>query len=80
MARGDGTAHPVLWRVFMAQQINIQHGGAVIGAWEIEQLPDEWLDAFQGLADLPRRKKRQNAIHNLHQQFRNDYRRKHYGD
>ena len=31
--------------------INESHGGVVIAAWEVDQLPDTWIDAFAVLRD-----------------------------
>jgi len=35
----------------MAQRVNLAHQGIVIGAWDIDQLPEEWLDAMMGFVD-----------------------------
>ncbi len=45
--------HPKIVAVQLAKLINLQCGGAVITPWEIEQLEEEWLDVFEGLAELP---------------------------
>lgn len=40
------TAHPQLARLFIARTINHLHGGPVIGAWDIDGLPDDWVAGF----------------------------------
>jgi len=32
--------------ILLAQKINTLSGGAVIAPWEVNDLPDDWLDAF----------------------------------
>jgi hypothetical protein len=39
--------------VELARLINLQCAGAVIAPWEVDQLDDEWVDVFKGLAELP---------------------------
>ncbi len=54
VARTGRTNDPFLSNIFIAQRINRLSGGAVIAAWEVDQLPDDVLDVFAGLAnDLP---------------------------
>lgn len=54
LADGQGTSEPHLAAIFQARQINQALGGAFVGPWDVDELPDEWLDAFRGLAvDLP---------------------------
>ena len=50
--------------------INQQHGAAVIAAWQVDSLPLDWLDAFLALDDLPRRKRRQQAIERVFEKAR----------
>ena len=39
----------------IANAINPQAGGAVIGPWEVDQLSQEWIDAFMAVSrDLPK--------------------------
>jgi hypothetical protein len=45
--------------------INRFSGGTVIAPWEVEQLDDEWIDVFTGLADLPRLRKDYQAFEKL---------------
>jgi len=39
--------------VELAKLINLQCAGAVIAPWEVDQLDEEWVDVFKGLAELP---------------------------
>lgn len=41
------TDHPRWKMIMLAQQINRLSGGALVAPWELEQWPDEWLDAYQ---------------------------------
>jgi len=42
----------------IARIINMAHGGTVIGSWEVDELPDEYIDACRALVvDLPGIKK-----------------------
>ncbi len=43
------TDDPMLGAILLAKQINELCGGAVIAPGEVDELPDEWLDA---LADI----------------------------
>lgn len=40
------TDNPYFVAVLTANKINRLCGGAVIAPWEIDQLPDDWLDAI----------------------------------
>jgi len=44
------TTHPMLAAIAMAGSINKQAGGALVAPWELDHLPDEWLDAYRVLA------------------------------
>jgi hypothetical protein len=54
----------------MAQRINHLHGGAVVAAWEVDELDEFWLMALMGLSDLPRRQGPQKAIDRKFADFR----------
>ena len=45
-AQSGATTHPTLSKIQLANMTNRLHGGPVIAAWEIDQLPDDWLDAM----------------------------------
>lgn len=49
--RHQGTNHPLLKNILLAQRINRASGGTVIAPWEVDQLPWTWLDAFAALTD-----------------------------
>lgn len=49
LARKRGTTHPLIVAFLAAQRINQAAGGAVISPWELDELPDEWLDAALAL-------------------------------
>ena len=62
--------HPRLDQLSLARVINRMHGGPVITAWEVEQLTDEWIDLYLGIAvDLPRKQERARAIKKLFNEF-----------
>jgi len=48
----------MLIRIFKARAVNMAHGGTVISAWEVDNLPDEFVDACTAIVnDLPGMKK-----------------------
>ena len=58
----------------IARIINKVHGGPVISAMEVDQLDDEWIDLFLGIAvDLPKRQARRKAIDIKFAQFQREY-------
>jgi hypothetical protein len=53
-ASGGASSDPFLRKVFAAQAINRVHGGAVVSAWDVDELDEATIDVFYGLAhDLP---------------------------
>jgi hypothetical protein len=50
------TSNPYLARIALARMINQASGGAVIAPWEVENLPDDWLDAFRVQASSGQRR------------------------
>ena len=40
------TDNPYFSSILLAQKINALSGGAVIAPWDVNELPDDWLDAF----------------------------------
>lgn len=38
-------------RIIRAQKINQVMGGAAVMPWEVDELPEEWLDLFSGMVD-----------------------------
>ena len=53
IAQNKSVNHPRLLSVQTAKMINMYSGGTVIAPWEVDQLDDEWIDVFFGIADLP---------------------------
>ena len=55
IARRGTTSHPILSNLFVAREFN-QLCGTTIGPWDVEQLPDVWIDAVtavtHGLKEL----------------------------
>lgn len=48
----------MLIRIFKARAVNMAHGGTVVSAWNVDDLPDEFIDACDALInDLPNMKK-----------------------
>lgn len=63
LARGKGTDEPHLSSILMAQAINRIMGGALVTPWNLNDLPDDWLDAFSALAyDLPEMRAGQSKV------------------
>ena len=42
----SGSDDPILRRITMARIVNSVCAGAVVAPWDVEDLDDEWLDAF----------------------------------
>ncbi len=38
-------------RIIRAQKINQVMGGAAVMPWEVDELPEEWIDLFNGMVD-----------------------------
>jgi len=54
VARRGATQHPALRQILTAQIINRTLGGVVVRPWEVDELPDEWIDTIMALAtELP---------------------------
>lgn len=49
MANGGAVEHPILQKIMLARYTNQAHAAPVIAAWEVDQLPDDWLDAMIAL-------------------------------
>lgn len=55
MSANGKTQQEMLVQISRAQRINRAMGGIVVLPWEVDQVPDEWLMAFEALSDrLPR--------------------------
>ncbi len=55
-AQKGETVHEKILAVDLAKMINLFSGGAVIAPWEVDQLDDEWVAVFRGLASLTSRR------------------------
>jgi len=65
------TTHPTLARILRAQKINRLSGGALVAPWEVDELSDEWLDAYAALdRDLPARQEAQAKVAAAFARFR----------
>jgi hypothetical protein len=51
IARSGQTNDERLIKIIRAQQINHVVGGAAVMPWEVDELPEEWLDLFTGMVD-----------------------------
>lgn len=79
LARKRGTAHPLLSAYLIAQRINRASGGSVIAPWEVDNLPDEWLDAAEMLVDDVRQMAQgYRQVDNVLEKWRAEHRKK-YG-
>jgi hypothetical protein len=48
IAKQGTTSHPILARVFLARMVN-RACGTTIGPWDVDELPDVFLDALRAL-------------------------------
>jgi hypothetical protein len=77
VAQQGRTTHPQLSRIYLARTFN-GLCGAVIAPWEIDDLPDEWLDALLALTDdLPELQSGLQQVKQIQDQIRAQYARKH---
>jgi hypothetical protein len=54
LADGQGTSEAHVAAIIQAQMINRVLGGALVAPWEVDELPNEWLDVFRAMAvELP---------------------------
>lgn len=67
------TDHPRWKMIMLAEQINRRSGGALVAPWELEQLPDEWLDAYDILLRGVPQTKYKNPLENLFVKFRRQH-------
>ena len=74
MARTGRTSHPGIQAVWLAQQINMISNGAVIAPWEIDHLPEEWIEIILGMStDLPEMKKARDNVQKYFEKHRKDH-------
>lgn len=51
LSAGEGTRETHTASIILAKKVNTALGGAFVSPWEVEELPDSWLEAVQGLTD-----------------------------
>lgn len=74
LARNESIRHPMVADILRANEINRICGGAVISPWEIDDLPMDWLDTFEGLAvDLPKMRKGQGQVESFKERWRKQH-------
>jgi len=71
VARTGATGHPQIQAVWLAHIVNRYCGGAVISPFEVDQLSDDWIEVFIGLADdLPKMQTAQKQADQKFVEFR----------
>lgn len=50
LSAGRSTNQAMAVKILQAQAVNQVLGGVVVTPWNVDELPDEWLDAFQMFA------------------------------
>ena len=54
----------------LAKMINQSHGGLVCSVWDIDELPQDWVDFFIAInSDLPQARVRQEKIDRVFNEF-----------
>lgn len=71
--KNKSTADPFLAAIFRAEYINHRAGGAVIAPWEVKDLPDEWLIAYEALQDAPAREAQRKRLEKYHDEFKRNH-------
>ncbi len=60
------TSNKFLARVALAQMVNRISGGAVIAPWDVDGLPEVWLDVFRALSeDMPSMAKAKGQVQKI---------------
>jgi len=59
------TDNPQWKAILLAEQINRRSSGVLVAPWELEQFPDEWLDAYQIILRGAPNPKYKNPLENL---------------
>lgn len=81
LAEGQGTRDSLIARIVTARRINQTVGGLLVAPWELDELPDEWLDAFMGMgSDLASFREGKAKVEDIFSKWRNahkDYKVRH---
>jgi len=60
--------------MWLSKVINTQAGGPVIAPWEVEQLPEEWLElALKMATDLPEMQKARQKAQKYFEKYRKEH-------
>ena len=63
MARREAPSDERIHKLGLAKLINQSHGGAVVSVWDMDDLPQDWVDFFIGMNnDLSKIQARQDKI------------------
>lgn len=76
IARTGATAEPLLMNVFMARRVNAILGGAVVGPWDIDQIPDDVLQSILSIERVGEVRAGLRKVEDIFGQWRNKYARK----
>ena len=64
------TRDPLLSSIYLSEYINRRNGGVLVTPWEVDALPDDFLDAYQALQRGEAQTKKKNALENQFIAFR----------
>lgn len=74
MAQTGATENELLSNILIARIINTAHGGTVVGAWEVDLLPDEYVDACRALTlGFPGIQKGMERVEEIMQEHRRNH-------
>ena len=73
MARKGTPDDERMHKLGLAMQINASHGGGVISVWEVDDLPQDWVDFFVGMTHMPRIVERQRKIDQAFKKFEDEH-------
>lgn len=76
LGSGRGTSDPVLAAFLLAKKINGAAGGVVVAPWEVDGLPEEWIDGARVLAEVvPGVQAGRQQVEGILSRWRADHRR-----
>lgn len=73
LARKNTPEDERLLRLGLVRQINDSHGGAVLSVWDVDDLPQDWVEFFTGLQAMPRIIERQKKIDAMFKMFEENH-------